>query len=185
MKLLLLVSISASAQIRNVKVFLDRNIRPNAEIVTKSEGIVLETKNLIEFAGILGAIKGTVISKFVGFTGLEIPIENFQSRGEAQDSIQLNILGFKASSEINTISFEIITIDDQTFSLDTSVTNSEYILDLQNFKRSIRGKLTNKSYQGEELVSFRVFIKRSRNNPNRQEGIEIEYQVDRSSLIIN
>ena len=109
-----------------VSTFLDRDSRPNATVITRSEAQVSKLDNfLFSFKGILGAIETRIPNSYVGFTGIEIPISLIQD--ETSKAKFLNLSLIKSSNRNLVLTYQLVTSNQKLFSLDMRYVNPSEI----------------------------------------------------------
>lgn len=158
--------------------YLDTDIRPDAQVITPSNANIKESKEFIYFDGTLGSIKSQKPSEYVAFTGVEVLVDQYNS-----DNLQLYFADVK-SQIINPIfTIQIVDIYRNTYSFSTKVIKKTPMsLNLNSFKKSIRGQITNTPYNGVPIKSFRVFLKRSENSKFTSNPLRIKFILSKKSF---
>lgn len=163
--------------------FLDSDVRPDATVIEKSSAEIAELNEEIVFNGVLGSIKGELLSNFVGFTGLQVPIEYFTFFSKKPKSLNFEISNFKSELEEATLTVQILDLENRTYSRQLKkIEKGIYEISLEDFKLNSRGRLTNQSYDGAKIQSIRFFFQRSENAPNSTRPFRVDLSIQKNSL---
>ena len=165
----------------NIKRFLDSDNRPEATIINASSVDVTSGDSLIEVSGQLGSIVSSRPGFFVGFTGVEIALNETHGfiKGE---TLCISVKNAQIETIMKpTLSVHIINQHGDLYGQDLEIdSEAELSLELKTLARTYRGDYDSSDLykgNGSDVVAVRVFFKKSKNGGTSERALPFSFSI--------
>lgn len=167
------------------KKYLDSDQRPGAVALTPSKANVIKKSDFeFSFAGELGAIKGDILAKHVGFIGIEFSFESIVVQDLSLLLKSLKVSNISSNQKQVNFTFQVINQEGQRFAFEKEVFLDKINqIDLgeneSKFTGTWRGKYQSevKLRSSDKIKGLVVCLRRSQNNPNEIKPITVHFNL--------